>query len=379
MDVLDLRMIVRSGNFEGTSLSMRYDSTCTLDVLYTFLQQKFPRKLVRLHVSDDMPLSFCPHSLFSIQNNLITDVFPSPRLIALAVLDHGPLINVRVKGIGSEKLFCLHTTDTVGLLKTIALQDEGLNINEENIKVALEGHWANIDKDMTLAEARIKDMSCIHIDVILAETCQNENSEVNVSFVDQIKRKTSRVKIRDFSHLRNGLSVEGICQNKQCMNHKKTVICYHGLGLFLFHNLRSQCLACRFDVNIKNFIFVNCFYRIQGQIRKGKRVSQIVQWKKLRDTWRIWDPKKSAVNQWAVMEFSTRPLNLAMNVDGNDTVSEAPIGHTCALCMDKMGMEEAIHMLPCCHSFHSLCFSNWSMAERDKKTGRTCPICIELK
>lgn len=130
MDDMELIMIVHSGRNEGTRISMRYDSTCTLDDLNNFLQQKFPKKLVRLHAPEGKTVSFCSHSIFLVRRNLITDVFPFMQQVAIAISEHGPFMNVRLKGMGSEMLFCLHTS----------LQEEGLKINEENIKVAIEGH-----------------------------------------------------------------------------------------------------------------------------------------------------------------------------------------------------------------------------------------------
>lgn len=374
---MDLIMIVRSGSYEGTRLSMRYDSACSLDDLNGFLQRKFPKKLVRIHVPDDTPLSICSHSLFTVRKNLIADVFPFPQQVGLAILEHGSLIHVRVKGMGSEKLLCLHKTDTVQLLKTISLQDEGSNINDEDIKIAIEGHWGDIDEDLTLAEAGILNMTCLHINIVLKECKENKRSTVNVPDEDQIRTKKSSGKSRDFSLLRHGLSIEGICRNKQCRAHIEPVICYHGFGLFLFHNLRNQCPACKSNVRINNFIFVSCFHRIQGQILKGAPLSQVVNWTKVRNAYRIWDPKKAAVNEWAVMEFSTRPLNLSMIVDGNMNVKDAPIDHTCAVCMGKMRIGDNLHMLTCCHSFHSVCFSKWSVVKVALKTGQTCPICLK--
>lgn len=124
-------------------------------------------------------------------------------------------------------------------------------------------------------------MTCLYIDRVLKEREKNKNATVDASDEHQIRTKPSSLKSQDFSHLSDGLSAEGICTNKECRVHTKTVIGYHGFGLFLFHILLNQYPVFESDVRIKRFVFVRCFHQIQGQGLRGSPMSSAVQLEKV--------------------------------------------------------------------------------------------------
>jgi len=156
-----------------------------------------------------------------------------------------------------------------------------------------------------------------------------------------------------------GLTLEGVCENKSCQAFKSRVLVNLGFGSFdlILQKERSLCPICHKFVNPINCGFSNCNYRITGvklaENGIGITKFQMDKWENVGDYYETYDEKKSGHAKWTNLKFHTR----------DNATSK------CSICQN-----ECDEKIKCNHSMHISCLKG--LEDANGKTDPVCPQCI---
>lgn len=365
-----LPLVISFGKDVGRVMDIPFDDRTTLNDVNTMIRPKFPGQHIKMDIKDGKPISLCPQSLLLHGALLVKDIFLPNETVFISVTNYSPSYTVRVKGLESERIYSIHSSASIGLLKSLIVYDESETKSEDETSLYLDGSGEELNKNMTLQEAGLKESCTLTaIQKVLGGKSStfgmidvfNDKALVNKTF------GTGTV----WNILHPGFAIEGICENKNCVAFRQPVDSNHGFGVFNFNNVQQQCPMCHSEINGTQLFFSSCFYSIRG-VAADETVQRIIPWRRVGDYYQHWNPEKAKTRNWINVQITTRQLELAKPVPNSPIIREAPIADNCTVCMGGMQPSQKITMLKCCHSYHTNCINEWKSR---RNTNGNCPQC----
>lgn len=167
----------------------------------------------------------------------------------------------------------------------------------------------------------------------------------------------------------DGLNVEGVCTDPECIAFGVKAICHVGF-IHQGFDVRTQqvnCQMCDNPVKPDAPYFVNCSYRFFGQTADGDvRTSNWTPCKKDFDT--VAESSKNNQVQWKHLRLYARPK------DWKQTAMKM----RCSVCRLYINIyaDEHVVIPNCLHTFHPRCIEAW-LGIADRCPGYCCGVTIE--
>ena len=249
---------------------------------------------------------------------------------------------------------------TVMDLKDIILEKEGI----PPVKQRLAVHGRGMADDQTLEEYGIGPGVIVSLWLRLRGGGVGVGVEfADVSSADSLKRKGWSKSAPAWRVVtESGLCLEGVCQNEKCSANGEHVIMNHGCCEFdlIEDRHKCQCPICRQQVIPTTCGFNNCRWKWVGRKidqQTQRPVTIRADWKVADDAYHYFDETKSGTANWLRLKITT----------DHAQVSDKYV--TCAICLHSAVVATETDTLPCGHTFHGKCISEWL------KRSSTCPLC----
>ena len=171
---------------------------------------------------------------------------------------------------------------------------------------------------------------------------------------------------------KQGLCIEGKCENDKCQAFGKMVIMNFGICKFNLLKQSDKCVCPMCDSNVTPIkpAFNNCFYRITAR-KMGETALFQKPWTNVGDAYTTFDEHKAGMAEWAQMVIYVKSC-ISYTLGKKDLL---PRPEKCAICFMKFFDYSDIATLPCKHQFHKECSAIWAESLTDKGTTPTCPMC----
>ena len=249
---------------------------------------------------------------------------------------------------------------TVMDLKARIQDKEGIPPDQQRLMI----HGVQMEDDWTLEECGIGPDDNIHLVLRLRGGCAPAFVEfADVSRADSLKRKGWSKSAPAWRIAHPGLCLEGVCQNEKCSANGEHVIMNHSYCEFdLIEDRRKcECPICHKQVIPTTCGFNNCRWKWVGRKidqQTQRPVTIRADWKVADDAYHYFDETKSGTANWLRLKITTK--------QASDVKSWLII---CAICLDYAVGATETDTLPCGHTFHGKCISEWL------KRSSTCPLC----
>ena len=185
----------------------------------------------------------------------------------------------------------------------------------------------------------------------------------DISKTSALKRKTWSKSAPPWRIARRGLCIEGKCTTKSCQAYGQNVIVNVGFGHWELEKYCQSCTCpiCCGPVDVATCAFNNCKWKWVGKKVVSPSSPPVVvrgEWKEADDAYHLFEEKESGKAKWLLLKITTEPLG-----DGS---SERGL---CAICLSSYSSSEGRSTLPCKHTYHSRCITEWL------SRNPTCPLC----
>lgn len=178
-----------------------------------------------------------------------------------------------------------------------------------------------------------------------------------------------------------GLSVEGLCRNRECVAFMKWVIINKGTGTYdaVFDQHHNKCPMCNTYVQTTKCGFNNCKYGYSGIMMQGsgEPPKKVTSQEEVRvgDNYKLFDPKVTGQKNWLSLKIVTRGLSYEdlEAVYYDELINQAFQGlniedeSKCGIC--KKVIEGEKRVLECAHYYHPECI------EKISELGIKCAYC----
>ena len=351
--------------FDGKSISFEVTGSLTVMGLKSMIESKegIPRDQQRLSAN----------SAVMADDRTLEELYIEPEEIIHCVkrlyrkpIARKPLCqdHVKVKTL-TGKTVSIEVTEnlTVRDFKARIQEKEGTPLDQQRLVV----RGVQIEDDWTLEECGIEpdDFICLVTRLrgggIAPPPVGVEFADV--SSADSLKRKGWSKSAPPWRVARPGLCLEGVCQNEKCSANGEHVIMNHSYCEFdLIEDRRKcECPICHKQVIPTTCGFNNCRWKWVGRKidqQTQRPVTIRADWKVADDAYHYFDETKCGTANWLRLKITTK--------QASDVKSWLII---CAICLDYAVGASETDTLPCGHTFHGKCISEWL------KRSSTCPLC----
>eukprot|EP01026_Neomeris_dumetosa_P037736 TRINITY_DN305_c1_g1_i4.p1 TRINITY_DN305_c1_g1~~TRINITY_DN305_c1_g1_i4.p1 ORF type:complete len:368 (-),score=20.50 TRINITY_DN305_c1_g1_i4:363-1466(-) len=249
-----------------------------------------------------------------------------------------------------------YSNTTVESIRKFLLQKEGIPVES---RLIFRG-GQQLEDGRRLIDYKIKREDTIHIVLRLCGggLCGIDFADVsNDQSLQQLEYSQSAPNWR---HARDGINVEGYCQNNDCEAFKKCVIDPQGFGQIDIISHHFKCPMCSQQIKPVTCGLANCEWTYIG---KKARESQLVKGKYERSSREKYERFNEVGNmvQWIHLVFVARE-------SPNKRVKEQ-----CSICLEFVEDSETCYTATCGHHFHNECFDEYK--KNFKGIYYKCPNC----
>ena len=160
----------------------------------------------------------------------------------------------------------------------------------------------------------------------------------------------------------NGLSLEGICLNMECVACFRWVIISKGIGTYdiVSDQHKNRCPMCAKYVRAEKCAFNNCYYGYTGiKLLEDEPLQKVTSQVEMRvgDTYKLFDPKFVGKANWLTLKIVTKALK-EEDWEREDEEEEVVTAMACGICRKEVGEEKKT--LECAHFYHPECLEKIS-------------------
>ncbi|ELR23586.1 ubiquitin domain containing protein [Acanthamoeba castellanii str. Neff] len=200
---------------------------------------------------------------------------------------------------------------------------------------------------------------------------------VDMSNTNALERRQWSSKAPQWRVAMPGLSVEGVCTNRECEAFDRSVIInkHHGTFDLLLDAHTCHCPSCGSYVEPATCAFNNCWWKWSG-IKKGARAGQPplhMVWLHLStnnreqadNAYHRFSEDKAGTVEWLRLLIHTKRIQECED----SAVPRKPFEMFCCICICDIKATEEVKTLACGHAFHPPCLDEWTARSP------TCPYC----
>ena len=260
---------------------------------------------------------------------------------------------------GSRVYFKVKPETRIGKITEMYCNMQG--ICRERVFFMFDG--GNMGDDSLVRDYDMEDGDAMEVfQVQLGGGCSGSPIEfADISKTSALKRMTWSKSAPPWRIARRGLCIEGRCTTKLCQAYSQNVIVNVGFGHWELEKYGQSCTCpiCCGPVDVATCAFNNCRWKWVGKKVVSPSSPPVVvrgEWKEADDAYHRFEEKESGKAKWLLLKITTEPLG-----DGSSGV--------CAICLSSYSSSEGCGTLPCKHTYHSRCITEWL------SRNPTCPLC----